>query len=351
MTQYTWKHPGTFMSHKMTHTLRQECQTVDRKQMLDKLLKETKFPYAPRALTDVNIGYEGKGVGHDECTKDGEHVVASSILYWATGNTAYAKGAIAVIKAWSNKNKTWGCDNGLLEAAWSVCSMARGAELLKYARDDTIRIAWKAVEPQFFTWLSSVIMPCLKSTHIWRWKLVGNWHFSQICARMQIAILREDREEMDWCLKMYPLALDATFLSKPVPPMSISLPVIKCVGEHAETCRDITHAQFNLGGMVQVAEMAFHQGISLYDERLADTFELHARIMMKDLSQGLTLADIKTPYGYWPEPVWHIAYAHFVGRLKRRMPYTDKFIKQLPPDRVCFHWGPNCLTHYQRANL
>ena len=345
-----WAHPGTFMSPKMTYTLKTDS-IIDpiRSQALTKLIKETPLTYKPQHLATVDIDYGGVGVGHKECTKDGEMAVSAAILYWATGTAAYADLSLSILKGWSEKNIAWKGNNGLLEASWSVCSMARAAELLKYANDKVIADKWRAIEPQFLKWLDKVILPVIKSEHIWTWPLIGNWHFSQISARMQIAILREDVNEFDWCVRKFPEAVNKALLAIPVGHKESAPAKPKCKGQNSETCRDVSHSQFLLGGLIQVPEMALHQGVKLYDDRLFDAFELQARIMMKEVPDGLAPADIKTPYGYWYEPVWHIAHAHFTGRCKRPMPNTEKYIKQIGPDRVCFHWGPNCLTHYKRT--
>lgn len=328
----TFVHPGTFMSPETTRGLKHLVDTQpERKKALDKLIKETPLNHVARPLEIVDIGYGGGGKGHAESTKDAEIAVSSAILFWATHIHDYALLAIRIIKAWATTNKVWRGDNGLLEASWVICSMARAAELVKHSIHAN---AWKDVEPAFFSWIDKVIMPVLRSEHIWTWT-VNNWHFSQICARMQLAILREDQREFQWCITRFPEALKKALIFK------------KCPGETTETCRDITHNQFQLGGIVQAAEMALHQGVaSLYDDRIRECFELQAAIMMKEVPQGLTKDDIKTPNGYWYEPVWHIPYAHFVGRKGMSMPKTKAYLKQLGVDRVCFHWGPNCLTHY-----
>jgi Alginate lyase len=329
----TFKHPGTFMSPDMTHNLKAIISTDSmRKQALEKLMKAAPLDHEPQALATLHVEYNGAGnsKGHKECTRDGEVAVSAALIYWATAKREYAKLACNIISAWSIKNKVWEGDNAVLEASWSICSMARAAELLKHSPAADL---WKPVEPAFLKWLDTVIMPVLKSEHIWKWKPIGNWHFSQICARMQIAILREDQAEWNWCINKYPEALNKCLIWQ------------KCPGEHAETCRDVTHAQFALGGLVQAPEIALHQGVNLYDRRLLDCFELQARIMMQEIPTGLTKDDIHTPYGYWYEPVWHIPYAHFAGRLGIQMPYTKQYLLKLGPDRVCFHWGGNCLTH------
>lgn len=317
----------------MTRTLKDDCDP----KALAKLVKDTPLSYKPQALEVVDIDWGGKGAGHKECTQDGEIAVSAALLYWATRNVAYSMLCIDIIQSWAIKNKIWKGNNALLEAAWSVCSLARAAEFVKYAPDAVVVQRWGKVEGAFFKWLNEVIMPCLKSEHIWRWKPIGNWHFSQICARMQIAILREDQAEWNWCLQRYKQALEATF----------SMPNSKCQGEISESCRDVTHCQFQLGGIAQAPEMALHQGVDIYDIRIAPAFELQARIMMKEVPEGFSPQDIKTPYGYWQEPVWHIAHFHFVNRKKMAMPKTTEYIKKIGYDKVTFHWGPNCLTHYR----
>lgn len=348
------------MSPAMTKTLKADvAKSPMRQKALAKLIKETPLTYKPQALEVVDIDYGGAGVGHKECTRDGEMAVSAALVYWANGDQAYAKLALDILEAWPAKNKVWKGQNALLEASWSICSMARAAELLKYAPDKSVADRWCRAEPAFIRWLDTVIMPVLKSEHIWGWHPAGNWHFSQICARMQLAIFREDSQEFAWCLERYARALAETLQGsgykrppKPVPgkPAAECAPgTPRCVGEISESCRDISHAQFQLGGLIQAPEMALHQGVDIYDDRLAPAFELQAAIMLKEIPPGFTAADIKTPYGYWPEPVWHIAYAHFNGRKHIPMPKTKAYLQQIGIDRVTFHWGPNYLTHWRSS--
>jgi hypothetical protein len=319
----------------MTKTLKGDSATnAERTKALQRLIKDTPLTYKPQALAVVDIGYGGTGKGHTECTTDGAMAVSAAILYWATGNAAYAIMSTAILKAWATTNTVWRGDNAILEASWSVCSMARAAELLKYSGASGL---WAPVERPFFAWLDKVIMTVLTSNSIWRWDTVGNWHFSQICARMQLAILRENKDEWAWCIKTYPVALNKALIWK------------ACPGETSEVKRDLTHNQFQIGGMIQVPEMAWHQGVDLFDDRLITVFELQARLMMKQIPEGLCSADIRTPYGYWYEPVMELAVAHFVGRKNKKMPYTEAYLPTVRPERVTFHWGPNTLTHYKRT--
>lgn len=62
------------------------------------------------------------------------------------------------------------------------------------------------------------------------------------------------------------------------------------LGECSETLRDIYHSQFGLGGLLQVAELAWHQNDDLYssnNHNLAAAMELHARIIRASQGQDL----------------------------------------------------------------
>lgn len=339
MHPIAFKHPGTVMSPEMTFSLKDDTSKNNiRQQALQKLLKDTPLNYTPHALEVVDIGYNGNGNGHKAVTADGEMAYQAALAYWATHDIRYAKVGLRILKEWSQKNKEFKGDNAPLEAAWSVCSFARCAELLKHAKHAEVCVEWRGIERGFFAWLDKVIMPVLKNKDVWSWKLVGNWHYSIVCARMQIAILREDAGEFQWAVNAYKDNLNKTI----------------CYGGHpchiAETLRDVTHSAFLIGGLLQLPEMAYHQGRKdVYDVRLHPMLEYHARIMLKEVPEGIKKEDIHTPYGYWNEPVWEIGLAHFNGRLKMPMPKTEANLSSFRPERVTFHWGAGTLTHYKRC--
>jgi Alginate lyase len=325
-------HPGTTMSPEMVKGLKTKCSNNDIAQKaLKRLIAETPLTYVPQPLDVVDIGYNGVGKGHKECTQDGEQAYSAALAFWATENIAYAHSALNILKAWATVNKVWKGDNAILEASWSICSMARAAELLKYAPGTSG--VWATIEPVFFSWLDAVIMPVLRDDTIWRWDNVGNWHFSCICARMQLAILREDFTEWNWCVKTYPTALNKALVWK------------LCPGQTSETTRDCCHAMFQIGGMTQVPEIAWHQGIDLYDDRLVAVTELQASIQLHEIPAGLTPSDIHTLDGWYPEPVFELPYAHFYGRKHIPMPKTQTYLSRIRPEGVVFHWGAGTLTH------
>ena len=124
-------HPGTMMSPSMTFSLNKD-KTTDpiRKKAFDKLSKETVLKYKPMTLEIVDIGFHGVGAGHTECTKDGEMAYMGALMYWCTLDDKYANITINILNSWATKNKVFKGDNAPLEAAWSVCAMARSAARL-----------------------------------------------------------------------------------------------------------------------------------------------------------------------------------------------------------------------------
>lgn len=324
------------MSPDMTKNLAKACMaSAEKKKALHRLMAETPLTYKASAITRVCIDWNGVGQGHKECTGDGAMAYRAALLLWATNNAEYAKLAIGIIEAWAKQNTSFTGNNAPLELAWSVGAMARAAELLKYSPLVSKEV-WLPVEKAFTKWLDTVVMPELRNASIWRWKFRNNWHYSIVDTRMQIAIFRNDEKEFRWCIDTYRAMIPITFSESSHP---------------CHTCdlkRDVTHAQFLLGGLIQIPEMARHQGIhNVCPPFLDKVFEYHAAIMLKEVPFGLKKEEIHTPYGYWYEPVWEIALHHFKNRNRISMPKTEQWLRTFRPERVAFHWGAGTLTHYQ----
>ena len=324
------------MSPTMTKNLAKDCQAnAEKKKALQRLMTDTPLTYTPNSLAKVCIDWNGIGQGHKECTGDGTMAYQAALLLWATNNLEYAKLVIRILDAWAKQNTSFTGNNAPLELAWSVGAMARAAELVKYS-PLVPKDMWTPTETAFIKWLDGVVMPQLREPSVWRWKFRCNWHYSIVETRMQIAIFRNDEKEFRWCTDTYREMIPQTFSES-------SHPYHTC-----DLKRDVTHAQFLLGGLIQVPEMAYHQGFKdLCPSFLDKVFEYHAAIMLKEVPPGITKEDIHTPYGYWHEPVWEIALHHFKDRNGKPMPKTEQWIHTFRPERVTFQWGAGTLTHYQ----
>lgn len=291
-------HPGMFMSPAMTRALAADVRaSPDLWRALDRLRAQTPVAWSPRPLEVVDGGLA-------VCAQDGQTAASAALVFTATGEEPYARVALSILEAWAATNKAWRGNDALSEASWSACTMVRAAELLKHAEAPAIRRLWAGIEGAVFAWLRAVVLPVLHSE--------CDVHFARICAGMQIAILLEDRQEWSRCLGQYGPALAKAI---------------------AEGGRPGQEGAFLLGSAAQAAEMAWHQGVDLYDDRLAACVERQARFVMRGAGCG--------------EPVWEIPLAHFAGRRGRRMPKTEECAARARPDKCTFMWGPNTLTHWR----
>lgn len=296
----------------------------------DKLSAKTPIQYSPRPLQDVDIDYGGKGAGHLEFVEqDGCMVYQQTLMWLITENPAYAQNAIAIIQAWATTCRKFCGRNAPLEAGWGIASMARSVELLKYTYS-----GWNGgLEAQFLRFVDALIMPCLNSPTFRVMSTgVGNWHTTNCEAKMQLAILRENRATFNEQISEYKRYIDET---------------VQPSGEYKETKRDMYHSQFALGSFLQVAEMAWQQGIDLYGYKnglIARFMEFHAFIVNGGDPAALGIT-YKINGNGWQPCAWEVGYNHYNGRMGIPMPETNKLLAKNRPEMYCFHWGLGTLTH------
>eukprot|EP00775_Hariotina_reticulata_P003960 gene3960-4213_t len=174
----------------------------------------------------------------------------------------------------------------------------------------------------------------------------------------------------------------------------------RVLGECTETLRDIYHSEFGMGGLIQVAEMAWQQDVDLYSASnfaLASMMELHARIINawdanKDESllpagfrwyENMAVAPPGTQWRFditaqrwyamdtktftrvadYPDDTkwllgvkylptgWEFGFNHYVGRLGIKLPETAALISRYNPDWYEFHWGLGTLTTADTASM
>lgn len=153
----------------------------------------------------------------------------------------------------------------------------------------------------------------------------GNWGAIVNKMRMAVAIYSDDRAMYDKAKAMFMQCND-----------NASLPnYIGTDGQCQETGRDQGHAQLGIGNLAEICEMAWNQGDDLWsalDDRMLTGYEYTAKYNLGYDVPFHTWTDCTGLYNEWTEPgamgrgkfptIYEIAYAHYVGRLHRQMPYT-----------------------------
>jgi len=269
------------------------------------------------------------GIGHKEFTEDGEQVYKQALMYLLTKDKRHAENALAIIEAWAGKCTAFEGDNAPLEIGWGTASMARGLEILKH-RYPEYRLP---VEQKYIAFADKILMPKLTKRIGW----TNNWQITICEARLQLALLREDRTSIDWAEKEFMRIVDVYVLPN---------------GRTQETKRDMIHAQFGIGGLIHIAELFYHQGkpqLYAYKSNLLQKMvEYHAGILNGKVPSDLVATNISQN---WFIPTgWEIALHHYTVRKgiskSMPMPETTALLNRNRPEKYTFHWGCGTLTHY-----
>jgi hypothetical protein len=304
----------------------------------EKLFKDVKLNCKSQALTTVDIGPGGVGVGHKEFTEDGKQAYAQALAYLITKEEVYACNCMNILNDWATKCTVFKGANAPLEAAWGTASMSRACELVKYTVPNWAK--YKAMEDCYVNWVRKMLMPHLlglTEKYKLKWGFYNNWHTSIIEARLQFALLTDDLESANVCIEEYKKILAS---------------YVKDDGFTGETLRDSDHCCFGLAGLVQICELAFHQGVDLYSLRnnvLHKCIEFHAELygtkkVPKDLASKFNISQFKICN--WVQPsAWEIARKHYCGRKSYTMRNTDALLQGIRPAGYALHWGYCTLTH------
>lgn len=333
----------------------------------------------------TNLGYAS--IGCSEQTDDAVAAYTQALLYYYTGNEAYAKKSIEIMNAWSGTltailfdqprsadNKII-YENGKLQAGWSAQSITRAAEIIRYTYN-----GWSATDIQRFeNMLNTIHLPLVKSG----WTSNANWFTTFAEAMINIGVFTNNKETYDagiayWREKIPTIIYLTSDGSQPFPPSSTftSSTSIKSLwnnptsyinGLETETCRDMGHTMMGLSGMSYAAETARIQGIDLFGEqeqRIVAGYELQASYMNQLLDQmsatGQTAPGVVAT-GWKPATNWvcssfkdggwsamigfEVFYNHYAGRKGISLPNTEKVVQRLRPTGAGLHMDWETLTH------
>ncbi len=289
-----------------------------------------KRDWTPQPVPKLHVGTnnENPSLGYEEINADSQASWVQGLLWYLTGDEAYAKNAIAISKAWGETLRDIVDEqNGPLNAGWYGTLFCRGAELVKHTYAGW---ATSGAEQPLVRMLNEEFYPIVTRGDRPTSGFNQNWAASATETVMAIAIFTDDRARFDEAVDYY-----KTLIPK----------VINPGGQSSELYRDLVHVQFGLGGYTHIAEMAWHQGVDLYsyrDNRLLKGYEYTATLLNGDTPSPAPTRPINKrrfhPSG------WEIALNHYKNR-KGLSPTADGArIAGHRPDKAsrCWGWGkPN----------
>jgi hypothetical protein len=312
------------------------------------------YKASPRA--EVACGPSGQpDLGCGDETSDSEAVYAHALLWAAGGDVRHAQKTAEILDAWSAVLKSHAMSNAPLQIGWTGGGFVRAAEILRYTYPQ-----WdKAHVDQFSTMMTTAFLPLIRNYKSWGTN--GNWDDVMIEVMISIAVFNDDHALFDEALTRFKKRLPAYIYATAdgatplLPDPSAKQDLVKfwygqttyMDGLSQETCRDLRHVQHGFGGLIQTAEIAWHQGVDLYSERnnrLLTGLEFHAKYILgapvpADLCGG-TLNNLEAM------PTFEIPYNHYHNRKKLPMPLSEKIVNTHVPEGAVQHMMYGTLSHH-----
>jgi hypothetical protein len=306
--------------------------------------------YTPHPWKKCECGpYSRPDLGCKDEQHDSEAAYTQALLWYITGNKAYAQNAITIMNAWSGM-LTGGHtnSNGPVQAAWCAEQWPRAAEIIRYTYD-----GWSATDvAKFQDMLTIQYVPSL----IHGSGENGNKELSMSEALINIGVFNDDRKIFEDGVTMWRgrapayiyLTSDgptpvkaANWAEMPIwSNKGLTTPYVD--GLLQESVRDSQHANLALSAMVNAAETARQQGLDLYSEqgkRIMAALEFQAQYLPPNSAKpppNLT---------FNAHPTWEIAFNEYHNRLGYDLPKMAAVLPTIRPTGVNHQMTWETLTH------
>jgi hypothetical protein len=290
-------------------------------------------PQGPPADGIIACGsYSHPDLGCHAEDRDAIAAYVQALLWYITGNHAYALNAIRILNAYGHGVKAYTLSNAPLQAAWSAEFWPRAAEIIRYSKAGWSRADCAA----FAAMLTRINLPLIYNGS----RANGNWELSMIDGMMGIAVFTNDRALLHHAAEMWEQRVPAYFYyaptdgNHPVPaPRGVAswhgqtVFDMRVNGMPQEACRDFNHTDYGISATMNAAETARIQGLKLYqsqEKRLIAAMEFTAFYLLRNPVPPY-VCNGRVRLSKAPDFV--IGYNEFHNRLGQSMPHTEKWIQ------------------------
>jgi hypothetical protein len=307
--------------------------------------------YAPHPFAVVQCGaYSNPNVGCSEELSDAIAAYSDALLWYFTGDAAYARKSVEIMNAWSAMLTQHTDHNAPLQSAWAASVWPRAAEIIRYTSTE-----WAAADiARFGNLLRTVYLPQVAKGSGGN----GNWELSMIEASLGIGVFLEDKAVFDagvamWRRRVPSYIYLTTDGATPVAPPSGGKDIVAMWygqttyvdGLGQETCRDFGHLTGGFAAMIDAAETAHIQGVDLYGaeaKRIAAGLEFNAQYL-----DGIAVPAWLCGGALKLETndTWEIAYNHYANRLHMSLPHVKAVVAKIRPVGANHHMVWESLTH------
>ncbi|HEY4079465.1 MAG TPA: family 16 glycoside hydrolase [Burkholderiaceae bacterium] len=358
-TSGAFVHPGVTVNGKQLDEIKHRVSAgvEPQKSAFAKLQADAlgALDYVPHPVPTVECGpFSKPDIGCKAEQADSEAAYAQALLWYVTGNKAYAENAVKIMNAWSNTLTGGHINaNGPVQAAWTGEVWPRAAEIIRATYS-----GWPAADvAKFQAMLKTQYVPVLLEGSGEN----GNKELAQSEALINIGVFNDDRTTFNAGLDMWRGRAPATIYLTSDGPAPLQpakwgpaiwgnkgfIPQL-ADGLQQETARDSGHAALALAAMAGAAETARQQGVDLYGEQ-AKRFVAALEFTAQYLPPNSAPAPENLEFGL--HPTWEMAYNHYHDRLGMALPLMGKVLQRSRPTGVNHMMNWETLTHAGMGNI
>ncbi|MDB4925279.1 alginate lyase family protein [Mucilaginibacter sp.] len=291
------------------------------KDAFDRLKSATSLSFKPQAFTHISVGsYGANSQGGGQLSRSADISYNCALLWYITGDKAYADKAIEILNAWSPVLWDFDDNNAKLNVGLTSYYFLNAAEILKNTNS-----GWKPKDVAQFKRM--IIGPYYSTIKDFFTEANGNWDGSMINSMLCMGVFLDDHEIFNRAVERFYHGPNNSGITKYIYPS----------GQIQETVRDWGHVQLGIGEFEKAAQIAWTQGLDFYGaagNRLALGYEYSSKYMLGDDVLVYGLISVRER-GQNFRDIYEAIYQHYQVK-GIDMPYTARIIKEKTRDKSSF---------------
>jgi len=307
-------HPGMMQTGADLEFMKQKIIAGEQpwKDAFNRLSESVSLEFQPKPFTHVIRGSYGRpSIGGSELSSSADAAYKHALMWYITGNKAYARKAIEIINAWSSVLWDFDFNDAKVLAGWTGNIFCNAAEILRYSDS-----GWEKNDIENFKrMLLTAYYPMIKNFFP---EANGNWDAALINTMICIGVFCDDHDIFDRAVNHLLRGNGNGGITKYFYPS----------GQCQENTRDMGHTQLGMRYFAEACQVAWNQGIDLYGaagNRLALGYEYTARYM---LGEEVPVYGIISALGRGRfSDIYEVVFQHYRYIKGLDMPYTARAIE------------------------
>jgi parallel beta-helix repeat protein len=313
--QKPFVHPGMAQSRQDLDYMKKKVLAGEQpwKAAFDNLKKKTSASFKPQPFTHVSVGsYGANSQGGSELSRSADASYDNALLWYITGDKAYADKAIEILNAWSPVLWDFDENNAKLNVGLTSYYFLNAAEILKNTNS-----GWKQKDIDQFKHM--ILGPYYSTIKDFFTESNGNWDGSMINSMLCMGVFTDNHELFNRAVERFYHGPNNSGITKYIYPS----------GQVQETTRDWGHVQLGIGEFEKAAQIAWTQGLDFYGaggNRLALGYEYTAKYMLgEDVPVYGVISERERGKNF--RDIYEAIYQHYKAR-GIEMPYTARVINE-----------------------